>query len=646
MGSGYPNLHSENDVPLVRGALWRHGFEDIRVLKDSMATRAAILAGIRSLTARADRGDIVAIHYAGHGVMITDNNGDELDGYDEAIVPYAAPNMSAEPKEVQNRYDGSEHIRDDELGILLDSLRLEVGSEGSVTVFLDACFSGTGTRAPGELPVRGVPSPIGDPAGNRTGREDETRTGGLDEFGPATRGQGGVPAGITNQVVISAAGHWQPAWEVRTPDGEFVGPLAHALAQTLPRLRRGDSYRTLHRHLSQVMQSTRKPNTPQVEGNADLQVFGGEIADSGPWLEVDSIVGDRAYLAMGLVHGLHPGSEITLYDGSPNTGDSLAALAAGHVLEAKFASSIIALGESLSNPPEATRIRAVVTRHESGDQVARIMFASDVAEPTRIRLIEELRSIWTLSIAEDGADARIEETPEGLIARTIYDGVVVAGPSPLVSSGELVEFLSQLRTFSRNAFLQKLNPQTPEIDVTLLLVPATHRSPPPGQVCRADQSDTLRFRGRPLDQSGSDWVMEPSDHYLLRVKNNRPDPVFFTILDLRPGGQIWQAFPRPRHTPSEARLRANEELLVPVCYQVDPGEVAGIRTVKLFATQEPIDLEPLTTRGPGGADVSNMHPLERLLAKTYRSRRSDSPSLKGMASTSSVRIQVVEPGGV
>ena len=82
--TAYRTLNAKNDVPLVRGALMEHGFAeaDIRVLADSAATREGILAEFEQLVRESGPGDVVVVHYSGHGHQIADDDGDEMDGYD------------------------------------------------------------------------------------------------------------------------------------------------------------------------------------------------------------------------------------------------------------------------------------------------------------------------------------------------------------------------------------------------------------------------------------------------------------------------------------------------------------------------------------------------------------------------------------
>ncbi|HEY7509279.1 MAG TPA: caspase family protein, partial [Vicinamibacteria bacterium] len=159
--TGWSPLGSGNDVPLIRDILSTHGFTDIQELRDAAATRQGILEAIRTrLTEPSAPGDVVVFHYSGHGQQLTDDADEEVDGYDETLVPWNAP-MAPPPG-----YDGSKHLRDDEWGAQMDALRRKVGPSGHVLAFVDSCHSGSiprGTLDQGVARVRGGAPPIGPP---------------------------------------------------------------------------------------------------------------------------------------------------------------------------------------------------------------------------------------------------------------------------------------------------------------------------------------------------------------------------------------------------------------------------------------------------------------------------------------------------
>lgn len=67
---------------------------------------------------------------------MTDDNGDEEDGLDEAIVCYDTP------MRLKEGYDGSKHIRDDQLMIMINHIRKKAGRFGQVILSMDVAHSG------------------------------------------------------------------------------------------------------------------------------------------------------------------------------------------------------------------------------------------------------------------------------------------------------------------------------------------------------------------------------------------------------------------------------------------------------------------------------------------------------------------------
>lgn len=106
------------------------------------ATKAKMLAGIKSAFTCARSGDSVAIVYSAHGSQVRDSSGDEADGWDEVLCPY----------------DWPQYVSDDDLRAILATVPAGV----NVDVFLDCCHSGTGTREIGQTyTVRSLPPTTG-----------------------------------------------------------------------------------------------------------------------------------------------------------------------------------------------------------------------------------------------------------------------------------------------------------------------------------------------------------------------------------------------------------------------------------------------------------------------------------------------------
>lgn len=123
-----------NDVAMVRSLLKQFFAvpnEDIRVVVNGRATKAAILHRLRDMIRRGEPGDVLVFYYSGHGSQVRDRNGDELtDGLDEIICPYDMD------------WDRGTYILDD----TLDELFGELPPGVLLEAFFDCCFWGADAR--------------------------------------------------------------------------------------------------------------------------------------------------------------------------------------------------------------------------------------------------------------------------------------------------------------------------------------------------------------------------------------------------------------------------------------------------------------------------------------------------------------------
>ena len=144
--SNYPSesmwspIHGTNDVQLIEQTLNTQGFK-VSTLKDSNATASKIRKSLARLQAEVTSGDIIYLHFSCHGQPIEDIDGDEDDGWDEALIPFDAKKIYQ-----KGTYTGENHITDDELNSYLKTIRKSVGPKGFVYVVIDACHAGSSYR--------------------------------------------------------------------------------------------------------------------------------------------------------------------------------------------------------------------------------------------------------------------------------------------------------------------------------------------------------------------------------------------------------------------------------------------------------------------------------------------------------------------
>lgn len=143
-------INGDKDVPLVQAMLKNAGFKFVTTLVNRQATKTGIVGAFKRMTVSCKYGDVVYIHYSGHGQQMTDVHNDERDGLDECWIPYDAC------RKVSATYHGEKHLTDDELNVYLNAIRNKIGAKGKLLVVIDACHSGDGTRGEDDEIVRGV----------------------------------------------------------------------------------------------------------------------------------------------------------------------------------------------------------------------------------------------------------------------------------------------------------------------------------------------------------------------------------------------------------------------------------------------------------------------------------------------------------
>ena len=150
--ANWPKINGDNDVAYVQQMLMRVGYLDVRTLVNGQATKAGIVSAFGDVSNACNVGDMVYIHFSGHGQLMTDISGDEADGWDESWIPY-----DAYRKYDNQRDKGEKHLVDDEINVLLMDIRKKIGSSGALLVVVDACHSGDSTRGDDEEEsIRGI----------------------------------------------------------------------------------------------------------------------------------------------------------------------------------------------------------------------------------------------------------------------------------------------------------------------------------------------------------------------------------------------------------------------------------------------------------------------------------------------------------
>jgi Caspase domain/Domain of unknown function (DUF4384) len=143
-GIGWATLPGAvNDVEMQRALLvHRFGFKDVKCITNENARREDILREFEDLIQWSRPGDVVVIHYSGHGSTVNDPDRVFKDNLNGTIVPWDS-DLPPGGGAVNDITSGT-------LFLLMKALKTE-----NVTMVLDSCYSGGGVR--GNLVIRSRP---------------------------------------------------------------------------------------------------------------------------------------------------------------------------------------------------------------------------------------------------------------------------------------------------------------------------------------------------------------------------------------------------------------------------------------------------------------------------------------------------------
>lgn len=213
-GYQWNNINGVEDINLLSPILKKQGFY-LTTLTDEQATYKNITSQMSQFISKTQKGDIVYIHFSTHGQPVEDIDGDEADGWDEAIVPIDAYKLYK-----KGVYEGKNHLIDDQLNQYIKKLREKIGTSGFLYVVIDACHAGTSSRANDEN-VRGTK--VGFTYNNKV-------------FKPSTNKKShyqiGASSKMANVLFIEACRPDQVNMEIKVGD-KLYGPLSYNIAQAL-----------------------------------------------------------------------------------------------------------------------------------------------------------------------------------------------------------------------------------------------------------------------------------------------------------------------------------------------------------------------------------------------------------------------------
>ncbi|MEP1352393.1 MAG: caspase family protein [Tateyamaria sp.] len=414
-----------NDVSLLRDVLERRGVDDIRVLADGVEgavrpTRAAIGQALAALPDNMGTGDLVIIHFSGHGTRQGDANGDESDGLDEVFLP--ADIARAEPGaiEIPNA------LSDDAIGAAVAAVR---ATGADVWLIMDSCHSGSGIRnASSRTAVRQV-----DPAFLGLSIEASAAIDTRDLLdAPVSATRGAETEGAGGFLAFYATRSSDVAREADLGDGTWYGLFSATLAARLESLS-GLSYRQLFQAVLNDLNENERfgsaaLQTPQWEGNlGEAPVFGGSVS-----VGLRRFLVDADQIEAGLVHQMQNGTLVALVADIGDPPDKVLGYAQIEDVEARraylrpVAADCMPDSSALCAFEGALPAEATFAQVESHPVNGNIRFSPVLSPDTGLPLPPDhpaaarFDAALRLAVDATGIAAVIDDT--GYEAQTVYDG--------------------------------------------------------------------------------------------------------------------------------------------------------------------------------------------------------------------------------
>ncbi|TFK19358.1 hypothetical protein FA15DRAFT_674482 [Coprinopsis marcescibilis] len=270
---------------------------NIENLRNSTATRNAIKTALSRLVidTRIETNDPILIYFSGHGGSVPAPAGwKDWDSTVQTLVPhdYGQP----------DRFPGQtiQGIPDRTLGTILK--RIADAKGNNITVILDCCHSGSGTRSDDVL-VRNAPI-VGSPMPSNI---DE-------DILPSVRGASVLPKfryrGLESHVLLAACTPDELAHE-----SKGQGAFTAALLQALGKLNLATDAVTYAELIHRLDISLLKQQNPQCEGNGDRMLFNNDVRAMKSYHHGHIDPTGKLTVDAGNLHGICAGSEFDIWAG-------------------------------------------------------------------------------------------------------------------------------------------------------------------------------------------------------------------------------------------------------------------------------------------------------------------------------------------
>lgn len=553
-----------------------------------LPTYENIVNAFQEITQMALPGELVYIHYSGHGGK-PDTIYEELKGQgqvDEGIVPM----------DVDAPAPGGRYLRDVEVATLLKRMT----DKGLVvTVVFDSCHSGGATR--GDTAIRGTENR------DRQKRSTDSLVASREELigNWQTLNEGPNPSVIKggwltkskDYVFLAACRPSEFAFEYNVDGNNRHGALTYWMINTLTSASPGLTYRMLYERLNAVIQSRfREQQTPMLIGDSDRTIFGSENISYQYAITVNEVIEadgtTRVELSAGTATGLGLGAQFAIYPlGATNLSQKEAQIAIVEIEEVSasysWAKAIALLGEGkieqgaqavLLSPPVDLVQRVSLVKKDEGD-------GEDRLAPKLIAQQDDALNAVEAAMVGQGW------------LRLVTDNQTKEDLQVAVNQKGEYEICMGLPLKNLTPALKINDDKAPQEVVKRLVHLAKYRAVQALKNPFSDLANQLEVELIPqtsLPQKGatglSNITVRSGEQATLRIKNLSPSPLNIVVLDLEPTWEISQ-LPLQRMVQKFYPFNPGHEIQIKLRLAL-PDKAnydKGLEVIKVFAMFSPAD---------------------------------------------------------
>ncbi len=591
--------------------------------ESDLPTYANIINCFDEITEQARAGDLVYIHYSGHGgraKSIYPRN-IKSNGIDEALVP----------TDIGSKEDG-QYIRDLELAVLLKRM---VDKGLVVTVVLDSCHSGGSTRG-GKAKVRGLRKDVVD----QTPRLRESLVNPtpeeLEAVAPSWRNlkhksRGGIAVATMipeakGYVLLAACRPSELAYEDAFDDSwESNGALTYWLLDTLSQPSPGITYKMIHDRIKGKINTQFSTQNPMILGEGD-RVFLGQDYNTTPFAVVVNEVRSennqtKIRLDAGQAQGLRKGAEFAIYpSGTVNFTDPSQRLGIAKITERLATNSWADVTTLIKTEPAI----------EVGSQA--VLTAVPVKLLKKVRLLRDKNTPTGREAALQAIDTAIQNN--GWVRLVIEETETADYQVDVIAVDN--EIIYQICDRTGTPIILRPAIKVNELDAAAKIVKRlVHLT----KYQAAEDLDNHEFNselkgkiaievlgkmddfepGDPIEPEPFDELdnitVNVGEFVFFKIRNNSKTNLNFTVLDLESNWAISQIEPSDKAS-LYTELDKNQEKLIVLKMSLPEGEKTGSDIFKVFATKDEanfrwLSLPPLDKPFPT--------PQERGIVKTRSS---------------------------